>query len=378
MLYGFRKNRAERKMKRQSGMLRNSPFVVPSFDVEDLEGRRLLSAAHSALSAHHSDHHGGKGHGGGEHGSSEIAFSLAPAAVQTGLTSLASTDGDTAPTSTTEVYLGNKDGVETYTIHETSTGTSSSLTVDSTGAAVTAATKTTTTFGAITDTAVTSEISAIATALTLTAPTSTTSVSVSTASDGTATYSIGLTGTTTSGKTKTTHVSVDSSGNPVGNERVPLSVLSTTIQNGLTSNAPTGATALTSTSLINVDTVDGVTLYSTTYTTTGTKTTVSVNTAGALTSGTTKATVEFSTLPSAAQTELQTLATADGVATTIATTQDVTETTEANGTVLYTVKLTATSTTDTSDTYSISLTVDAAGNPTVLGDQSGHFGGGFC
>ena len=227
----------------------NTPFVVPS--LESLEGRRLLSAAHHASFNHFGfGHHGGRSHDHQGGAVSEIAYSLAPTAVQTGLTSLASTDGDTAPTSTTDVFLGNKNGVETYSIHETSTGTSSLLTVDSTGTAVTAPTKATITYGDITNTAVTSEISAIATALNLTAPTSTTSVTESTASDGTITYSLGLTSsstssiTGTSGHTRTTYLSVDSNGNPVGSGRVPLSVLSTAIQNGLTSNAPTGATGV--------------------------------------------------------------------------------------------------------------------------------------
>ena len=85
----------------------------------------------------HLNHRSGgnsRGHDGGSgFNSSEIAFSLAPAAVQTGLASLASTDGDTAPTATTEVHLANKNGVEIYTIKETSTGTTSNLTVDVAG-----------------------------------------------------------------------------------------------------------------------------------------------------------------------------------------------------------------------------------------------------
>ena len=61
---------------------------------------------------------------------------------------------------------------------------------------------------------------------------------------------------------RTTVISVDANGDPTGNESVPLSTLSTAIQNGLTSNAPAGATALPSTSLIAVRTINGVTTYS--------------------------------------------------------------------------------------------------------------------
>jgi len=105
---------------------------------------------------------------------------------------------------------------------------------------------------------------------------------------------------------------------------VPLSTLSTTIQDALTSNAPAGATALTDTSLIDVRTLQGVTLYTATYTSAGTTTRVSVNSAGTLKSLPSSSEVEFSTLPQVAQTELQTLATADGYTSTIAATQTVT------------------------------------------------------
>src|SRR5690242_4327589 len=126
--------------------------------IEGLEGRQMLSASHH--------HHGGGGGEGGFGGSAAtIEFSQAPTAVQTGLNALAATDNVTAPTATTEVHLGNRNGLETYTVDIASTGTDTRLTVDVSGNPVTAPTRTTTTFGAISNTAVTSEINAIATAL---------------------------------------------------------------------------------------------------------------------------------------------------------------------------------------------------------------------
>src|SRR5436309_2454878 len=81
------------------------------FSFEGLEDRRLMSGG---------GHHGGGGHGGfgGDfgHSGSTITYAEAPTAVQTGLTSLAGTDGVTAPTSTSTVRLGNTNGVETYTV----------------------------------------------------------------------------------------------------------------------------------------------------------------------------------------------------------------------------------------------------------------------
>src|SRR4051794_21731902 len=98
-----------------------SPLSAP-VSVEGLESRQLL-------------HGGGFGRGfhGGGRGSSlsaTIAFSEAPSAVQSGLTDLASADGVSAPTSDQTVYLGNSNGVESYTLIESGTGTVTRLTVD--------------------------------------------------------------------------------------------------------------------------------------------------------------------------------------------------------------------------------------------------------
>src|SRR5262249_30262080 len=99
----------------------------------------------------------------------------------------------------------------------------------------------------------------------------------------------------------------------------------------------------------------------------------------------------FGALSTAVQTELQTLATADGVAGTIASTQTVDAYDEANGTTIYSVTLQATKTGDTSGatyTFNLTISVDQNGNPTTLprdaggsGDSSGdsgdNSGGGF-
>jgi hypothetical protein len=71
---------------------------------ERLESRQLLSA--NVL-----DHHGlGERHD--DHGPSDtIEFNQTPAAVQTGLTSLASTDAVTAPVASSTIHLGNVGGV---------------------------------------------------------------------------------------------------------------------------------------------------------------------------------------------------------------------------------------------------------------------------
>ena len=263
------------------------------------------------------------------------------------------------------------DGLETYSLTEgsTTTGTTTTparLTVDVEGNTVPAATSTTTTFGALTSTAVTAELTAIAAALSLTRAASTDTVDVHTAENGAVTYSVSLAPTSTT-DTRDVRITVDSGGNPAGNEQVPLSVLSATVQAALTANAPAGATALTASSPVQVRTDAGVILYTAQYSSTGTKTSVTVNTAGTLTSLPSTTQVDFSTIPAAAQTELQTLATADGYTGTIPATQTVNAHTEATGAVIYRVTLSVTATT--------SSLIDArrrspspptrAGNPTV-------------
>ena len=378
--------------------------------IEALEDRRLLSASvlHHHLHAH--KHHTAKDASVIEsdatstassdttsadpstfpafgHVIDTVEFQNAPTAVQTGLTTLASADSLAAPTATQIVHLGNANGVETYSLDYNTTGTYTRLTVDQNGNAVTAPTQSTTTWadldgtGTGSDTTAAAEISTIATALNLTAPTSTTVVNVSTPTSGVAIYTVRLASADTStadgfGPWGTT-ISVDANGIPAGNQRLPFSALPTAIQGFLNANLPTGATALASTSTQNVDvrTIDGITTFSTTFTTTGTSTTVTVDAAGDLiTLPTAPTTTTFADIPTLAQTQLQTLATADGVTTTISDTQSVNVYSEINGTTIYSVTLAATNST-TSQTYNITIASDALGNPTV--PPGGGFGGGF-
>jgi hypothetical protein len=258
------------------------------------------------------------------------------------------------------------------------------LTVDSSGNPVTAPTNGSTTFGAITNTAITTEFDTIATALGLTAPKSSATVRVSTPSGSTVSdYTLRL-GSSSGNFWGGRSVTVDSNGDPVGNQILPFSVFSATIQGGLNTNRPSGATALaaTSTQNVRVQTLDGIVSYSTTFTTTGTRTTVTVNAAGQLTQLPSHTTADFDTIPAKTQTEIQTLATADGVSGTISTTQKVQVYNEANGTTIYSVTLQATKTGQNSgQTYTVNLTIaaDQNGNPTVPPNQGGSvFGGNFA
>lgn len=330
---------------------RSSPDVVRTshFSLESLEGRRLL--------------HGG----GGAQVLSTIEFDQAPADIQAGLTALASADSLAAPTATQTLYLGNSNGVETYSLKYTADGTVTKITVDDDGNAVTAPTKTTTTFGEITDTDVTDRISALATALGATAPASADSVTVVTPSGGTAVYTIKLTSTTDSGRTKRYVVSVDANGNPVGNGAIPFSAVPTIVQNALNANKPSGATAIdsASTQKVSVRTANGITTYSVKFSATGTTTVVTVNAAGELTNLPSTTTTTFSTIPIATQTELQELATAKGVSTAIASDATVRAYDQANGTVIYAITLVPDSSSGTR-TRKVTLAVDQEGDPTVL------------
>ena len=342
--------------------------------LEGLEDRRLLSAGFMPF-------HGGMGGGMrgpgwfvepigtlGRFGGSTIQFSQTPQKVQDGLNALATAGSLTAPTSTQMVYLGNANGIETYAITLSGTGTISRLTVDQNGKAVIPPTHSNTTFSAVGNAAVTDEITNIATALNLTAPTDSTPVSVTTASDGTSTYAVRLSSATPTWHAwRGTVITVDASGNPVGDQRLPLSVMPDPIKTGLTTNAPAGATALTDTSLVNVRTANGVTFYSATYNSAGTTSVVTVNSAGTPTSLPSVTQVDFSTVPQAAQTELQTLATAAGVADPISTTQPVLAFAEGNGTTVYSATLRATVTARNGATYTRPVTVssDQNGNATV-------------
>ncbi len=345
----------------------NKTTARSPFACEPLEGRQMLSAT-----VHHLHSHGrSAGHAAG---SNTIQFSQSPSLVQSGLTALAKTDNVAAPTTNQSVYLADPNGTETYSVVVSGTGTTTRLTVDAKGNPVTAPAKSTTTFGEINNTAVTNEFNAIATALGLTAPVSTTSVNVTTPTSGPAVYTLRLTDATSDSYGR--RISVDANGNPVGNETLPFSVIPSAIQAALNANAPTGATSLAtdSTQSVRVRTQNSITTYTTTFTSSGTQTSVTVNINGKLTPTTTT----FANIPTAAQTELKALATANNVTTAISDSQAVLAYDEGNGTTIYTVTLTATVST-TTRTYSVTLASDQDGNPTAPPGQGRHggCGGGF-
>ena len=284
--------------------------------------------------------------------------------------------------------MGNKNGTETYTTTVTGTGTSSTLTVDQNGNPVTAPTVTTTTFGAITNTAVTDEINAIATALNLTAPDSSTSVTVITPASGPVIYTILLSPATSTSThhrfTPPTTVSVDDAGDPVGNQTLPLSVFSSTIQNALTGVAAPATlnSPLAHVARLRLRHLTVRQLIPPLSAPTGIVTTVTVNAAGTLTSLPSTSVVPFSSLDASVQTALQTLAADEGFTGTIDGTQNVTAYDEGNGTIVYSVRVSITTTTDSgaSYTYSLTVSVDQNGNPTVPPTPSsgaGPFGGFF-
>jgi len=217
-------NRAKANPERVYSARAVSPVVL-----EGLEDRRLMSVSPAALLGMRLGGFGGHGEfaraGHGVRGGT-VDFSQAPAAVRAGLTSLATAQSLTAPTDSTPVYLGNSNGVETYSVLLSGTGTTTRLTVDVAGNPVTATTNSTTTFGALDNSAVTDRINAIATALGLAAPVDATVVRVTTPASGPAVYSVTLsdantdtTGTNTGRHRHATTITVDANGNPVGDHR---------------------------------------------------------------------------------------------------------------------------------------------------------------
>src|SRR5437660_7586511 len=97
----------------------SSATPIASARIEGLEDRCLMHGGFGGFGLGFAGGDGGfpSAFGGpGLHAGRTIQFSQAPAAVQSGLKSLASTDNVTAPTATTIVILGNFNGVETYSI----------------------------------------------------------------------------------------------------------------------------------------------------------------------------------------------------------------------------------------------------------------------
>jgi hypothetical protein len=336
--------------------------------MDSLESRRLLSAAMPSFGGFAP--HFPSSPPLADSGRTMQLGTLAAATVGNGAAIAAELDtlAGTTLAATTTVSLGNSNGVETYSVVVNGTGTHTVYTVDENAAPVTAPVQSTTTFGALPPppAPVTTEIDNLVTATGVVAPTSTTVVNVSTPSSGPAVYTIQLAGTGKHGRGGIT-VSVDATGNVVGNITLPFAAFPSAITTALTAAAPAGSTAPAD---INVQTVDGVTLYSGTFKSTGVRTTVTINEAGVLTSPPGRSTV--STLPTAADTELTALATADGG--TLPTT--FTEYTQPNGTDVFSAQIALTGTTGGGKTYTyyVTLSVDQNGNATVPASDC-SFGG---
>jgi len=321
-----------------------------------------------------------------------VQFSLIPAAAQTELNTLSGT----TLAATQNVTLGNSNGVETYSVRLTGTGTTSVYTSDLKGNPVTAPVSSTTTVASLPAT-VSAEVAQIVavTSLNVSAPAATDTVNVLTYSSGQVVYAVTLPSTSTSKWARGLTVSIDAAGNPVsttaqgigafplvsalcslfggGNATLPLAALPITLQKDFTALAPAGATAGNN---VKIGTYDGVTLYTATFTSTGTRTTLTIDENGVLTSLPSSASVALTSIPGLADTELTALATADGA--TLPT--NVVANSEVNGTTVYSAKLslTGTSPSGNSYTYYVTVSVDGNGDVTVPANDGGGLGDGFC
>lgn len=348
--------------------------AAPNF--ESLEGRLVLSAGdvftpdglRDALE--HS------------HGAVTVQFAQLPSVIQQGIDTLAGQRGLTPPAadSTEIVFLNNRGGVETFSFDFAGVGTHTILTVDQNGNPVTPPARSTSTWAVLNGTdagsnaAAASEIAAIASALNLRAPTDATLVKVTTNSSGDSTYSVSLRAAT--GRGRTTTITVDQNGNPVGKQNLPFSVLPSAIRTGINNARPAGAAALDDASVqkVTVATKNGVTSYSTVFNVNGARSTVTVNAAGSLTALPSRSKTTFGLIPDAAKGELLSRALAAGVQNGIPDSQPVSIYDEANGTVLYTVNLRAQKTLANGRTTTVNVyfTVDQSGNPTTLPGHSAH------
>jgi hypothetical protein len=356
------------------------------FELEGLEGRQLLSALPAlsqpifVIGA------------GGASAVKVIDFNQIPTAAQSGLDTLAGTDQLTAPTSTQPVTLGNSNGLDTYSVTLKGTGTSNTLTVDQNGNLFTPAVRTQTTFGTLggngtnSNSAAASEITAIAQHLGVSAPSSSTVVHVTTGPDSSLTYNVNLPGfvsivTNPPGafsiiSQSKRAVTVDGNGNPVGNQKIPFSVIPTAIQNELNAQAPTGETLPSdSTKTVTVATADGQTTYAVVFKGTGIRTRITINSAGQLTDLPTSTNIEYQAVPTAAQTALQALVTSLGSGTTLNSTQSVSVYTESDGTSIYTTSVPVNTALNAGlrivfPNSTETISVDEDGNPTVLPDDA--------
>ncbi len=298
-----------------------------------------------------------------------IRFDQAPSAVQNGLTALAAAKNAPAPAEDQKIILGNANGIETYSFIKGPARfkrPDPEFTVDVNGDSVASTTKSTTTFGTISNSAVTDEFDAIAAGLNVSAPASTDGIIVTTLPTGKVIYSRKFQG---AGAPKGVRISVDDTGLPVGNEiggtsKVPFSALSSVIQDGLNNNAPAGASAInpSSNQIVTVRTLNGITTFSARFVANGVKTTVTVDSTGAVVTLPSQSTSVFSNIPLAARDEIQQLASDNGFGGTINSSHAVTVYDEANGTLIYGINI---SMHKSGGMYSFDLWVDQDGNPTV-------------
>lgn len=207
-------------------------------------------------------------------GNMKIPFNALTSAASTELDTLAG-DFSLTISSTQNVYVSTAKGVTTYTVDLTSNGETYMFTVNTAGTLVSSTVPQT--FGSITDTAVTTELTTLASALKLTAPTSASVVYVTTNSSG-STYSLTLTNSTGHGHPTT--LTVDSNGNPIGNDTIPFSALPTAISDGLTALATTYGATINSTESVQVQTIKGVTTYTVTLRSAGQRISLTVDTSG--------------------------------------------------------------------------------------------------
>jgi len=134
------------------------------------------------------------------------------------------------------------------------------------------------TFGSLTDTAATAEITALAAALNLTAPSASDNICVH-VEDGLTTYTdlLALAG----GTGHSVAVTVDAAGNPAGEMVIPFSTLNSTISGGLDTLATADSQTIAGTQNVRVITSHGVTTYSAMLTAPGQITILTVDNTGA-------------------------------------------------------------------------------------------------
>lgn len=344
--------------------------LVPNQPIEALEPRLVFAAASAGVNPSSVNQI-----------VTTIQFDLAPAAVREGLGALALSSGlrDPASNANQFIRLGNSSGLETFTLDVRGAGSKLSLTVDKNGQRFTPPVKSTTTWSALNTSqpAAAAQISRMILEMRLSPLRSGSTIQVSTDHLGQRTYTVTLKGLpTTTGRTRGAPssgdaftVSVNQAGNPVGEAMLPFSVFSDAIQIGINALAPAGQALFSnSTQLVRVRTLYGATSYTTSFTSPGRVTTVTVNAAGAPTTLPSKAGDLFFNASFGAQLGLSALASALGYVGDISATTPIHVFNEGQGQSVYSVKLPISKTMPNGRAvnYFITISVDQDGNPTVM------------